>query len=52
MSCLSPVLIPAKVQGASAGRMMSVPCGKCIGCLKDRQNAWIYRLQRETSTSK
>lgn len=28
---------------------MLVPCGKCVECLKSRQNAWVYRLQRETS---
>lgn len=52
MKCLSPVSIPAKVLGADANRKMLVPCGKCINCLRSRQASWIYRLQRETSTSK
>lgn len=51
MSCLSPILIKSNAKGAN-GQMMSVPCGKCIGCLRDKQDAWIYRLQREQSFSK
>lgn len=26
---------------------MQVPCGTCVGCLKDRQNDWIYRMESE-----
>tara|TARA_B110000879_G_C11170990_1_gene513569 strand:- start:2382 stop:3167 length:786 start_codon:yes stop_codon:yes gene_type:complete len=28
-----------------------VPCGKCPQCLRDRQNAWIFRLQQEQKVS-
>lgn len=51
MSCLSPILIPNKALGAPERSKMYVPCNKCIGCLKDKQKRWIYRLQRECSTS-
>lgn len=47
MSCLSPRVIRATWKGAKPSQVMSVPCGKCVGCLRDKQNAWIYRLQRE-----
>jgi len=29
-----------------------VPCGKCPKCLRDRQNAWVFRLQQEQKISK
>lgn len=29
------------------GRLVSVPCGKCIGCQEDRVNRWINRLRLE-----
>jgi len=51
MSCLSPILIPNKAFGAPQNSKMFVPCNKCIGCLKDKQKRWVYRLQRECSTS-
>lgn len=28
-----------------------VPCGKCVLCLKRRQNAWAFRLEEETKVS-
>lgn len=28
-----------------------VPCGKCHKCLRDRQNAWVFRLQQEMKIS-
>lgn len=47
MTCLRPVTVPSKAKGAKHGLTMKVPCGKCIGCLQDKQNTWVYRLQRE-----
>lgn len=28
-----------------------VPCGKCHKCKRDRQNAWVFRLQQEQKVS-
>lgn len=51
--CLNPLTIPNKAKDAmlSGRKTMLVPCGKCIECLKDRQNSWIYRLFLEDCTS-
>ena len=53
MSCFNPQIIPYKGSDkAQCGlKYMSVPCGKCEGCLKDRQNDWIYRLESEMRSS-
>lgn len=47
MSCYSPVSIPSKLRDAKKGQKLLVPCGKCIGCLQDKQKDWIYRLECE-----
>lgn len=51
--CLTPLTIPNKAKDAclSGRKTMLVPCGKCIECLQDRQNSWIYRLFLEDCTS-
>lgn len=51
MSCDNPISIRSKAIGATSKMFMLVPCGKCLGCLKMRQNQWIYRLQRESAVS-
>lgn len=44
--CLYPITI--KTEDAFGIPVnQSVPCGKCIECLKDRQNAWKIRLVEE-----
>lgn len=44
--CLYPITI--KTQDAYGIDVnQSVPCGKCIECLKDKQNSWKIRLQEE-----
>lgn len=44
--CLCPIVI--KTQDAFGIPVnQSVPCGKCIECLKDKQNNWKIRLQEE-----
>lgn len=44
--CLSPITI--KTQDAFGIDInQSVPCGKCLECLKDRQNSWKIRLIEE-----
>lgn len=52
MSCLNPIFIRSKALNSPVGSLMSVRCGKCVGCLRDRQNTWIYRLQRARSEFK
>lgn len=38
MTCLNPIRLP---QG------IFVPCGKCISCRVNRQEEWIFRLEKE-----
>lgn len=49
--CLFPYTI--KTQDAFGIDVnQSVPCGKCIECLKDRQNSWKIRLSEEARDHK
>lgn len=43
MCCYHPISIVDK----HSGKVRSVPCGKCIGCLQDYQNSWKIRLSDE-----
>lgn len=44
--CLYPISIKTEdAYGLPVNQ--SVPCGKCIECLKDRQNSWKIRLTEE-----
>lgn len=46
--CYNPVTITVKEPNATGGlRRVAVPCGKCMACLKDYQNAWSIRIQEE-----
>lgn len=47
MSCFTPITISSKAKDARPGQTMRVRCGKCIGCLRDKQIEWVYRLERE-----
>lgn len=44
--CLYPLSIKTK-DSFGLDVMQSVPCGRCIECLKDRQNSWKIRLTEE-----
>lgn len=45
--CFLPIVI--KTQDAFGLPVnQSVPCGKCLECLKDKQNSWKIRLQEES----
>lgn len=44
--CLYPISIKTK-DSFGLDVMQSVPCGRCIECLKDRQNSWKIRLTEE-----
>lgn len=52
MSCYNPVVVPSKAKDARPGQTQYVPCGKCYGCLLDKQRIWIYRLERHQATKK
>lgn len=42
MACLNFMLMKDRL-----GRVVKVPCGKCIECKKDRAKAWAFRLMCE-----
>lgn len=44
--CLYPIHLKG-VDAFGIDCMQTVPCGKCVECLKDRQNAWKIRLCEE-----
>lgn len=46
MYCFHPVYVPDKVR---PGKVISVPCGKCAGCLSHRADEWRTRLNVELS---
>lgn len=59
MSCLSPVPcwrrkdlngITFSYSDAFTDLRMSVPCGKCVGCRKDRVTSWAMRIMHEYHT--
>lgn len=37
--------------GNGSGLAHKVPCGKCVQCLKRRQNSWAFRLQEQSKIS-
>lgn len=45
--CLYPITVKT-VDSYGMPVNQSVPCGKCIECLKDRQNSWKIRLVEES----
>lgn len=49
--CLRPVVIKTK-DSFGIDVNQAVPCGKCIECLKDRQNSWKIRLTEEARDHK
>lgn len=53
MRCLTPVNIAVTYKSiGSQSRAKLVPCGKCVGCRKNRANAWSFRLKSHMSTAK
>lgn len=49
--CLYPITIKSK-DAFGIDVSQSFPCGKCIECLKDRQNSWKIRLTEEARDHK
>jgi len=52
MPCFNPIAISNRAKGYGSSKAV-VPCGKCLGCLATRRNAWTFRLleQERQSTS-
>lgn len=50
MACISPLSIPRPNGKGSADRL-TVPCGKCIGCLSAHRQDWTFRLKQELKTA-
>lgn len=42
MPCISPITVRQ-----AAGNFVTVPCGKCYGCLKKKRSGWLLRLENE-----
>lgn len=52
--CLRPVSVRYSnaETGSTGWRSILVPCGKCLECLKDYQNAWFVRMFHELQAKK
>lgn len=46
MRCLTPI----DVKNKSIGGFSTVPCGKCLACLKERARNWALRVSHEAET--
>lgn len=53
MNCinLKPIEVTDKATFDS-GKLYMVPCGKCLACLSNSRNDWIFRLNEEWKVSK
>lgn len=57
MKCLTPISVEnkrykeLKPKYPNVTRFNLVPCGKCVNCLKNYINTWVYRFQMESRTS-
>ena len=49
--CLTPLTLYRNYATMGGKKTNVVPCGKCPECLRDRQNAWLFRLQQEQKIS-
>lgn len=50
MRCMSPLSIP-RPNGGGAFDRITVPCGRCVNCLSNRQKMWAFRLEEELKTA-
>lgn len=46
MQCISPVSIPDP-KGTHPSQRILVPCNRCVFCLTNRRQAWVFRLEKE-----
>ncbi len=49
--CLSPLTLKRNIRSMNGDFTNIVPCGKCVLCLKRRQNSWSFRLYQESKQS-
>lgn len=50
--CDYPVdIVREKYRDIYNRRVIQVPCGKCLSCLKKRSSQWVFRLQQEEKVS-
>lgn len=47
--CLSPITVRQRVDGVL--KFVSVPCGRCMNCVKRNRSSWIFRLEEEERSS-
>lgn len=47
--CVSPIHIKNLDPHLFAGKVLTVPCGRCVECLKRRQDSWKLRLMEESN---
>lgn len=56
MRCVSPKIIwphrSVEWQDKNDEYPLSVPCGKCLACLSNRRQEWVFRLEQEQRYSK
>jgi len=45
MACISPITLKRE------SGLVTVPCGKCYGCLKRKRSDWLLRLEHENKVS-
>lgn len=50
--CITPTTLVRDYKTLDNRHTDVVPCGKCHECLKDRQNAWAFRLHKHLLTAK
>lgn len=46
--CIQPITKQIRSSKYSAPFSIKIPCGKCLECLRDRQNEWVVRLFMES----
>ncbi len=49
--CISTLTIRTQSTDWNGYKTVSVPCGKCVKCLKRKQNQWAFRLHQENKNS-
>lgn len=50
MKCISPITLKNQAKNATKS-LITVPCGKCVSCLKNRRADWSFRISQELSVS-
>lgn len=49
--CVTPVTLRREVSAPDGSNVRTVPCGKCVHCLRKKQREWIFRLHNELKVS-